>query len=209
MESGGSSSLGLKKTGRKNDRNRRSWTPVEENVLVELMKGLVAKGWKTENGFKPGYLLKLEVEMMNKLPGTDIRANPHITSLITIWKKNSWFFADDVERQLWNRVQPNYGYPRQPRRLLGANCQDDYFTSRVSNRVDLGILAKINVELGKENKRRLRESYFGQFIGLDDVQFQGQLYLHLLFKQSKDKFTDKIVFHINNTTAELGPTEFP
>ncbi|KAL8554663.1 hypothetical protein ACS0TY_002739 [Phlomoides rotata] len=37
MESGGSSSLGLKKTGRKTDRNRRSWTPIEENVLVELM----------------------------------------------------------------------------------------------------------------------------------------------------------------------------
>ncbi|KAL8541532.1 hypothetical protein ACS0TY_002706 [Phlomoides rotata] len=40
MESGGSSSLGLKKTGRKTDRNRRSWTSIEENVLVELMFNL-------------------------------------------------------------------------------------------------------------------------------------------------------------------------
>ncbi|KAL8464623.1 hypothetical protein ACS0TY_034212 [Phlomoides rotata] len=69
------------------DKTRRAWTPVEEGVLVELMKELVTKGWKTENGFKPGYLLKLEFEMLKKIPGTDLRANPHITSRITIWKK--------------------------------------------------------------------------------------------------------------------------
>ncbi|KAL8518905.1 hypothetical protein ACS0TY_010022 [Phlomoides rotata] len=51
------------------------------------MKELVTKGWKTENGFKPGYLLKLESEMAKKIPGTDLRANPHITSRITMWKK--------------------------------------------------------------------------------------------------------------------------
>ncbi|KAL8504109.1 hypothetical protein ACS0TY_022732 [Phlomoides rotata] len=51
------------------------------------MKELVTKGWKTENGFKPGYLLKLESELLKKIPGTDLRANPHITSRITMWKK--------------------------------------------------------------------------------------------------------------------------
>ncbi|KAL8457041.1 hypothetical protein ACS0TY_035032 [Phlomoides rotata] len=87
MESGGSSSLGLKNKEKKTDKTRRAWTPVEEGVLVELMKELVTKGWKTENGFKLGYLLKLEFEMLKKIPGTDLRANPHITSRITIWKK--------------------------------------------------------------------------------------------------------------------------
>ncbi|KAL8515226.1 hypothetical protein ACS0TY_014078 [Phlomoides rotata] len=53
-------------------------------MLVGLMKDLVAKGWKTKNGFKPGYLLKLEAGMLKMLPGTNIRANPHITSRITI-----------------------------------------------------------------------------------------------------------------------------
>ncbi|KAL8457575.1 hypothetical protein ACS0TY_035441 [Phlomoides rotata] len=52
------------------------------------MKDLVAKGWKTENGFKLVYLLKLEAGMLKMLPGIDIRANPHIISRITIWKKN-------------------------------------------------------------------------------------------------------------------------
>ncbi|KAL8511872.1 hypothetical protein ACS0TY_018346 [Phlomoides rotata] len=51
------------------------------------MKELVANGWKTENGFKPDYLLKLEAGMLKSLPGTDIRASPHITSRITIWKR--------------------------------------------------------------------------------------------------------------------------
>ncbi|KAL8467613.1 hypothetical protein ACS0TY_031019 [Phlomoides rotata] len=88
MEGGGSSSLGLKKNGKKTDRNRRAWTPVEELVLVDLMKDLVTQGWRSENGFKPGYLQKLEAGMVRKLPGTDIRAVPHITSRITIWKKS-------------------------------------------------------------------------------------------------------------------------
>ncbi|KAL8523179.1 hypothetical protein ACS0TY_013230 [Phlomoides rotata] len=87
MESGSSSSLGLKKNGKKTDRNRRAWTPIEERVLVDLMKDLVTNGWKSENGFKPGYLQKLEAGMMRMLPGTDIKAVPHITSRITMWKK--------------------------------------------------------------------------------------------------------------------------
>ncbi|KAL8497067.1 hypothetical protein ACS0TY_020661 [Phlomoides rotata] len=78
------------------DKTRHAWTPVEEGMLVELTKELVTKGWKTENGFKPGYLLKLESEMFKKIPGTDLHANPHITSRITIWKK----FHDSLQMML-------------------------------------------------------------------------------------------------------------
>ncbi|KAL8535740.1 hypothetical protein ACS0TY_011394 [Phlomoides rotata] len=76
MEGGGSSCLGLNKNGKNTNRNCRAWTP-----------DLVTKGWRTENGFKPGYLQKLEMGMVRKLPGTDIHVIPHITSRITIWKK--------------------------------------------------------------------------------------------------------------------------
>ncbi|KAL8534642.1 hypothetical protein ACS0TY_010612 [Phlomoides rotata] len=86
MESGGNNNVGLEK-GKKTDRNRRAWTPVEELILIDLMKDLVTKGWRTENGFKPGYLQKLEAGMMRKLPGTNIRVVPHITPRLTIWKK--------------------------------------------------------------------------------------------------------------------------
>ncbi|KAL8498346.1 hypothetical protein ACS0TY_021606 [Phlomoides rotata] len=47
----------------------------------------MVKNWRTKNGFKPGYLFKLESGMMRKLIGTDIRVNPHIASRISIWKK--------------------------------------------------------------------------------------------------------------------------
>ncbi|KAL8457185.1 hypothetical protein ACS0TY_035146 [Phlomoides rotata] len=87
MESGSSTSLGLKKNGKKTDWNHRTWTLMEELWLVDLMKDLVTNGWRSENRFKPGYLQKLEAGMMRKLPGTDIRVVPHITSRITIWKK--------------------------------------------------------------------------------------------------------------------------
>ncbi|KAL8463189.1 hypothetical protein ACS0TY_033231 [Phlomoides rotata] len=60
------------------------------------MKDLVTKGWRTENGFKPGYLQKLEAGMMRKLPGTDIHVVPRITSHITIWKK----FHDSLQTML-------------------------------------------------------------------------------------------------------------
>ncbi|KAL8463577.1 hypothetical protein ACS0TY_034289 [Phlomoides rotata] len=78
----------LKKNWKKIDRSRRLWTPVEELVLVDLMKDLMAKQWRTKNGFKPGYLLKLESEMIRTLTGTNIRATPHIASRISIWKKS-------------------------------------------------------------------------------------------------------------------------
>ncbi|KAL8457291.1 hypothetical protein ACS0TY_034409 [Phlomoides rotata] len=84
MESGGSSSLGLSKKGKKTERNQCAWTPVEEIVLIGLIKDLVANEWKTENGFKHGSLLKLEAGMLKSLLGANICASPHITSKITI-----------------------------------------------------------------------------------------------------------------------------
>ncbi|KAL8493503.1 hypothetical protein ACS0TY_024643 [Phlomoides rotata] len=118
MESGGSSSLGLKNKGKKIDKTHRAWSPVEEGVLVELMKELVTKGWKTENGFKPGYLLKLESEMSKKIPGTDLLANPHITSRITIWKK--------FHCSLQTMLNGNSGIGFNPTTWL-LDCHNDYW----------------------------------------------------------------------------------
>ncbi|KAL8536790.1 hypothetical protein ACS0TY_012094 [Phlomoides rotata] len=80
------------------------------------MKELVTKGWKTENGFKSGYLLKLESEMLKKIPGTNLRANPHITSRITIWKK----FHGSLQTMLSN----NSGIGFNPTTRL-LDCHDD------------------------------------------------------------------------------------
>ncbi|KAK6161945.1 hypothetical protein DH2020_001786 [Rehmannia glutinosa] len=77
-----------KATRKRNDKGRRSWSRREEEVLVESLKEIVSSGWKSENGFKIGYLQVLEQEMLKALPGTDLRGIPHINSMIHVWKKD-------------------------------------------------------------------------------------------------------------------------
>ncbi|XP_057809801.1 uncharacterized protein LOC131024309 [Salvia miltiorrhiza] len=52
------------------------------------LKELVAQGWKADNGFRAGYLVKLEELMRKEFPGTDIKGMPHINSKIAAWKKS-------------------------------------------------------------------------------------------------------------------------
>lgn len=66
---------------------RRSWTIQEEKILVHLLKELVARGYKCDNGFKSGYITILENMLMAALPGTNIRGEPNIVSKIHVWKK--------------------------------------------------------------------------------------------------------------------------
>ncbi|KAG8378734.1 hypothetical protein BUALT_Bualt07G0016000 [Buddleja alternifolia] len=53
--------------------NRCGWTPHEEEVLIDSIKGMLANGWKADNGFRFGYLNHLADEMMKMFPGTNIR----------------------------------------------------------------------------------------------------------------------------------------
>ncbi|KAK4394376.1 hypothetical protein Sango_1908400 [Sesamum angolense] len=52
------------------------------------VKSLVVTGWKCDNGFKNGYLAQLEAHMAKNFPHGDIRAEPHITSKLNVWKKH-------------------------------------------------------------------------------------------------------------------------
>lgn len=70
------------------DRSRRSWSDKEERALIAAMKELVATGWKADNGFRGGYQNKVEEYLLHDFPTTDLRANPHIQSKITAWKKS-------------------------------------------------------------------------------------------------------------------------
>ncbi|KAL8473220.1 hypothetical protein ACS0TY_030157 [Phlomoides rotata] len=45
------------------------------------------EGWKTENGFKIGYL-NLSTYMKQVFPNTNLKPEPHINSRITVWKRN-------------------------------------------------------------------------------------------------------------------------
>ncbi|XP_073305122.1 uncharacterized protein [Primulina huaijiensis] len=86
MEFRTSSSKGHDK-GKKIEKTRRVWTTREEDVLLQALKEAVNHGWKSENGFRIGYLGFLEYAMKKTFPNTDLRANPHINSKIHVWKK--------------------------------------------------------------------------------------------------------------------------
>ncbi|KAL8509515.1 hypothetical protein ACS0TY_016653 [Phlomoides rotata] len=70
------------------ENGRRSWSVREEQVLSEALKKIVLEGWKTENGFRVGYLNLLSTYMKQVFPNTDLKPEPHINSRITVWKRN-------------------------------------------------------------------------------------------------------------------------
>ncbi|XP_047950907.1 uncharacterized protein LOC125196435 isoform X2 [Salvia hispanica] len=80
------------------DRVRRSWSDREEALLISGMKALVARGWKSDNGFRGGYANKIEEWITREIPTTDLKAEPHIKSKITSWKKNYYSLAKILDR---------------------------------------------------------------------------------------------------------------
>ncbi|KAG6429775.1 hypothetical protein SASPL_107828 [Salvia splendens] len=56
----GSSQHRRRSSYQRNERGRRSWSDREEAVLISALKELVALGWKSDNGFRGGYLNKIE-----------------------------------------------------------------------------------------------------------------------------------------------------
>ncbi|XP_057769415.1 uncharacterized protein LOC130989428 [Salvia miltiorrhiza] len=72
----------------KTNKTRRSWTPREEDVLLAALKELVVQGWKSDNGFRAGYLGKLEEAVKSRFPNSNLKGMPHIHSKIAAWKRN-------------------------------------------------------------------------------------------------------------------------
>ncbi|KAL1564376.1 hypothetical protein AAHA92_06727 [Salvia divinorum] len=73
---------------RKGDLSRRLWTVREEEILIGSLLELVAGGWKSDNGFRSGYLGRIEDNIRKEFPKTDIKGTPHVVSKITAWKKS-------------------------------------------------------------------------------------------------------------------------
>ena len=70
------------------DKARCSWSDREKAALIHVFKELVATGWKSDNGFRGGYLKMAEEWLQKEFPRTDIKANPHIQSKLIALKKN-------------------------------------------------------------------------------------------------------------------------
>ena len=83
--------------------------------------------------------------------------------------------------------------------------EKNYFKALLSCRMDWIVLSNIKKTLAGDNTQKFKDSCFGHFWNVDTLKFQGQLYLHLLFRQDTSESTKKIVFHINNLQSEFGP----
>ncbi|KAK0577196.1 hypothetical protein LWI29_029380 [Acer saccharum] len=68
---------------------KHQWTGVEDSKLVECLVDLTnCEKWKADNGtFKPGFLQQIQRMMTNKIPGCELRAQPHIDSRIKLLEK--------------------------------------------------------------------------------------------------------------------------
>ncbi|KAL9242104.1 hypothetical protein vseg_016139 [Gypsophila vaccaria] len=62
-------------------KNKRFWTKEEDNALVMALSDLNADPhWKCENGFRNGYMVRLEEIISKIVPGCGLKALPHIDS---------------------------------------------------------------------------------------------------------------------------------
>ncbi|KAK9160893.1 hypothetical protein Syun_007234 [Stephania yunnanensis] len=76
--------------------SRRKWSHAEDVALVNAMVEMVASGvYKCDNGFKPGYLTKVEEALKTACPNSGIKARPHIESRLKSLKKD-WFIMNDM-----------------------------------------------------------------------------------------------------------------
>ncbi|KAJ8633129.1 hypothetical protein MRB53_026465 [Persea americana] len=70
-------------------KNKRKWTDAEDKKLVYALFDMASAGThKADNGFKPGFLGVLEAVLKQKLPGSEIKAKPHIDYRIKTMKKD-------------------------------------------------------------------------------------------------------------------------
>ncbi|KAG6401889.1 hypothetical protein SASPL_138757 [Salvia splendens] len=59
---------------------------------------LVARGRKLDNGFRAGYLTKIEDSLRAEFPNTDLKGTPHRNSKISAWKKSYGLLRNILSR---------------------------------------------------------------------------------------------------------------
>uniref|UniRef100_A0A803LSG3 Myb/SANT-like domain-containing protein n=1 Tax=Chenopodium quinoa TaxID=63459 RepID=A0A803LSG3_CHEQI len=67
-------------------KNKHFWNFEEDTVLIKYLHELsLDPKWKSESGFKSGYMNKLEEMIKSVLPNCGLKADPHIESRIKHW----------------------------------------------------------------------------------------------------------------------------
>uniref|UniRef100_A0A803L798 Myb/SANT-like domain-containing protein n=1 Tax=Chenopodium quinoa TaxID=63459 RepID=A0A803L798_CHEQI len=85
----------METSNRGRGKNKRYWTYEEDAVLIRYLHELSCDPkWKCDNGFKNGYMNKLEEMINGVLPNCGLRAVPHIESRIKNWSEKYSAFAE-------------------------------------------------------------------------------------------------------------------
>ncbi|KAL2934228.1 U5 small nuclear ribonucleoprotein 40 kDa protein [Bienertia sinuspersici] len=137
-------------------KNKRFWTNEEDKALVAALHELSSDPhWKCENGFRNGYMIRLEEVISKAMPGCGLKATPHIDSrLKTLVSKfrailamleTSGFKWDDerqmisVERTVYEeycKAHPTaknlYGVPFPHLHLMMDIYGKDYATGKIA-----------------------------------------------------------------------------
>ncbi|KAM6587596.1 hypothetical protein CsatA_010201 [Cannabis sativa] len=70
-------------------KNKHYWTLEQDNALIDCLLELSRNPtWRADCGFKNGYLQQIESMLEAKLPGSNLKASPHIESRIKTLKGN-------------------------------------------------------------------------------------------------------------------------
>ncbi|KAF4403713.1 hypothetical protein G4B88_002566 [Cannabis sativa] len=68
-------------------KNKHYWTLEQDNALIDCLLELSQNPtWRADCGFKNGYLQQIESMLEAKLPGSNLKASPHIESPIKTLK---------------------------------------------------------------------------------------------------------------------------
>ncbi|XP_076897018.1 uncharacterized protein At2g29880-like [Bidens hawaiensis] len=78
-------------------KNKRKWNEKEDEKLVAAMLDVLNSSphYKSDNGFKPGFLQAVEKQLAILLPEAGIKAKPHIKSRIKTMKSD-WSIVHDM-----------------------------------------------------------------------------------------------------------------
>ncbi|KAI8561258.1 hypothetical protein RHMOL_Rhmol04G0324700 [Rhododendron molle] len=121
---------------------RRNWSSKEENALIKcVVNELVGEKWRAENGFRGGFFNHVEKELEKFLPGTTLKANPHIDSKVKYWKVTwakivdiialSGFGWDDVNKRIVVEKDVWENYEKD--RATGAGVETPATMGRATN----------------------------------------------------------------------------
>uniref|UniRef100_A0A803LZ68 Myb/SANT-like domain-containing protein n=1 Tax=Chenopodium quinoa TaxID=63459 RepID=A0A803LZ68_CHEQI len=166
--------MGEEGSNRGRGKNKRFWTFEEDTVLIKYLHELsLDPKWKSESGFKSGYMNKLEEMIKYVLPNCGLKADPHIESRIKHWTEKysamaemlsaSGFGWDSDKKMLqvektvfdeWAKAHKKakglYGVPFPHYETLAEIYAKDKATGEVSESF-VGAIDNMNVEIANQS----------------------------------------------------------